>query len=247
MPSKSGTLGSCFVEVTDAIPQACVRRPGVPAGGSRGLRPGSHPKNDSFTTGGIAAFQDGFATGEIGAVRLTPTGPFPVQVTRVQFLFGGGVPGPDTITLRIWDDSAGTAAPGAPLFSEDYLVTASDTAFQEVDLSAAAIMVSGPFRVGITLHHEGVPSIARDNDGTPAGRNFILANGLGWVRDSTFFGIGGDWIIRAGVAADGPLFEDNFEAVNLLAWSSASTDGGDLNVAGGGRPGGHGLRPAVRS
>ena len=112
-------------------------------------------KNDSFTTGGIAAFQDGFATGEIGAVRLTPTGPFPVQVTRVQFLFGGGVPGPDTITLRIWDDSAGTAAPGAPLFSRTTSSPRPTPPSRRSTCPPPRSWSSGPFRVGIDAPSRG--------------------------------------------------------------------------------------------
>jgi hypothetical protein len=186
-------------------------------------------QNDSFTSGGSAAFQGGFVAGEIGAVRLAPTGPFPVQVTKVQLLFGGAVTDA-TITLRIWDDTAGTLAPGTELFFGDYFLTASNTALQEIDLTAAAIMVSGPFRVGIQFQHDGAPSIARDADGiSAAGRNFIYAGA--WF-DSTTFGIGGDWIIRAAVQSDAPIFADGFESGDLLAWSSATTDGGDLNVSG---------------
>jgi hypothetical protein len=154
-------------------------------------------QNDSFMSGQIAGFQGGFVAGEIGASRLIPPGPFPMQITKVQFLFGG-LAGDRTIRLHIWDDAAGTSMPGIGLFVGDYLVTAANNALQEIDLVAEQIMVTGPFRVGIEFTHNGLPSIARDNDGIAAGRNFILAQGLGWF-DSTIFGLTGDWIIRAGV------------------------------------------------
>ena len=191
-------------------------------------------KNDGFVAGQAVGFQSAFRSGEIGASRFTPPGPFPQQITRVQLLYGGGVPGPDTITLRIWDDSAGTADPGTPLFSADYVLDASDTVMQEIDLGAAALMVSGPFRVGVQFQHDNVPSIARDTDGTNnPGSNFIYDLTTTQWYDSSTVGVAGDWVIRAGVNGDAPLFADDFESGDLLAWSSATTDGGDLSVTDG--------------
>lgn len=158
-------------------------------------------QNDSFVDGQPAGFQSGFVAGESGAVRLTPPGPFPMEITRVQFLFGGAA-GTRTVTLTIWDDSAGTAGPGAELYAGDYQITASDTALQEIDLSLEGVQVAGVFRVGIEFQHSGAPSIARDTDGINASRNFIYAQGLGWY-DATVFGVTGDWVIRAGVRPAG--------------------------------------------
>ena len=158
-------------------------------------------QNDAFVDGQSAGFQGGFAAGEIGAVRLTPPGPFPMDVTRVQLLFGGATT-TQTVTLRIWDDSAGTGTPGAELYHGDYQLTGSDTLLQELDLTGQGVQVTGPFRVGIEFQHGGAPSIARDNNGINAARNFIFAPGLGWF-DSAVFGLTGDWIIRAGVQPSG--------------------------------------------
>jgi hypothetical protein len=156
-------------------------------------------QNDSFVAGQSAGFQGGFTAGEMGAVRLVPTGPFPLNVTRVQLLFGGATT-TQVVTLHIWDDSAGAAAPGIELYANDYTLTGADTALQEIDLTGAGVQVSGAFRVGIEFQHSGTPSIARDNDGIAAGRNFVNAVGLGWL-DSAALGLTGDWIIRAGVTA----------------------------------------------
>jgi hypothetical protein len=191
-------------------------------------------QNDSFV-GGVVGFQDGFAVSEIGAVRLTPPGPFPMALTKVQFLFGGDI-GTQTITLHIWDDSAGTTDPGTPLFSNDYIVDPSDSEMQEIDLSGAALSVSGPFRVGIQFQNAGLPSIARDTDGVSApGRNFICAvlvpgDPCQWFSASDFL-VNGDWIIRAGVSTGSTLFADGFESGAMTAWSSAQTAGGDLTVS----------------
>jgi len=155
-------------------------------------------KNDGFVDGQAVGFQGGFITGEIGASRLVPTGTGPWTVNRVQLLFGGAI-GIQTITLHIWADGAGTTNPGTELFLGDYQLVASNEALQEIDLILEEIQVTGPFRVGIEFQHDGLPSIARDGDGTiNASRNFILASGFGWVQ-SSLFGLTGDWIIRAGV------------------------------------------------
>jgi hypothetical protein len=153
--------------------------------------------NDSYEPGGSAGFQQGFVAGEIAAVRLVPPGS-PLQVRSVRFLFGGAA-GERNVVLSVWEDAAQTTAPGAELFSDTFAVTPSDDVLQEIDLTGEQITVSGPFRVGIGLTASGTPSVARDTDGTiAAARNFVLAEGLGW-RTSSFFGVTGDWVIRARV------------------------------------------------
>ena len=62
---------------------------------------------DGYTSGQNAGFQAGFVAGEVGAVRLTPPGPFPMKVKEVTLLFGGAT-GQVQIMLRIYDDAAGT-------------------------------------------------------------------------------------------------------------------------------------------
>jgi hypothetical protein len=62
--------------------------------------------------------------------------------------------------------------------------------------------VSGPFRVGIELQHAGLPSVARDGDGTvAAGRNFVRDGAAGWVEASSL-GVLGDWVLRAVIGPD---------------------------------------------
>lgn len=155
-------------------------------------------KNDGFVDGQPVGFQGGFVVGEMAGSRLTPAGPFPMQVTRVQFLFGGAS-GTRTVTLHVWNDTGGGSTPGTEIFSNDYSVTASDVAMQEIDLSGDGVFVNGTFRVGIEFQHSGYPSVARDGDGNiQAARNFIYASMGAWF-DSQLFGLSGDWIIRAGV------------------------------------------------
>ncbi len=152
-------------------------------------------QNDGFD-GGSAAFQSGFVEGEIAASVFDPPGPFPMPLTEILFLFGNTA-AQSIIVLHIWDDAAGTANPGAELYNEAFQVTGSASAFTSIDLSAANVQVNGPFRVGIEFTANGLPSVARDTDGTiDATKNFIRALGFGWIQ-SNLLGLTGDWIIRA--------------------------------------------------
>lgn len=164
-------------------------------------------RNDGFETGQPVNFQAGFLEGEIGAVRLTPTQACPCSVENVLLLFGGSA---DTvpIVLHIWDDADGNLDPGPLLYLDSFSLTASNSALQLIDLSAANVVVSGPFRVGVEFTHAGLPSIASDADGSIAvDENFILADlsplGFFWFRSSDF-ALTGDWVIRATIDVPEP-------------------------------------------
>lgn len=161
-------------------------------------------QNDGFVDGQPVGFQGGFVADEIAASRFLPTGTGPWQLKRVQFLLGGST-STVTVTLRVYNDAAGTTNPGTEIFSGDYLINGSDVAMQEVDLTAENVSVSGQFRVGIQFQHSGLPSVARDGDGTiTASRNFIYTPSVpGWFQ-SSLFGLTGDWVIRAVVQPSTP-------------------------------------------
>jgi hypothetical protein len=158
-------------------------------------------QNDTFVSGGNAAFQGGFAAGEIAASRFVPPGPFPMPLKEVLFLFGGST-AQRTIVLHVWNDG-GAVDPGTEIYSNAYQVTGSDVAFQQIDLSGENVTVSGPFRVGIEMTASGYPSVARDVDGTiDPTANFIQAQVSSfyfWFR-SQDLGLTGDWILRAVVS-----------------------------------------------
>ena len=151
--------------------------------------------------GNRSAFREASSPGRWPDRASCRSGPPPWRVNRVQFLFGGAT-STRTITLRIYDDTAGTATPGAPLFSGDFDVTGSNTMMQEIVLIGDDVQVPGQFRVAIEFQHSGVPSVARDGDGNiQVTRNFIYSPSIpGWFQ-SNLFGLTGDWIIRAGVEA----------------------------------------------
>lgn len=150
---------------------------------------------DGFNGSG-ASFQAGFVAGEEAAVTLGPVDRA-FRVTSVQFLYGGA-PGVRTVTVRVFADT-GAAAPGTIVHSADYQVTASDDAFQEVDLTGASVTLpAGRVRVAIRFQDAGLPAVARDGDGSiTGGRNWIFTAGE-WL-DSASLGLTGDWIIRAKV------------------------------------------------
>jgi hypothetical protein len=164
-------------------------------------------KNDGFESGGVAGFQGGFVAGEIGASRFVAP-EAGRQLLRVHLLFGGGSTATRTVTLKVWDDSAGELAPGTELFSGDYQLTGSDSAMHELVLPGQTV-VPAQFRVGVEFQHAGAPSIARDADNTiDAAKNYIFASGgLGWQRSATF-GVTGDWVIRAIVSAGDGMVPD---------------------------------------
>jgi len=153
--------------------------------------------NDTFTSGGTAAFSGGFVFGEAGASRFVAPAAGR-QVLKVHLLFGGGSTAAQTVTLKVWDDSAGTDAPGTELFTGDFPLTGSDTAIQELDVSGAStVIVPQQFRVGIVFQHSGAPSIARDTmPPIMVDKNYIMGQGVGWAKAQTF-GVNGNWIIRA--------------------------------------------------
>ncbi|MCE9573207.1 MAG: hypothetical protein K8W52_08625 [Deltaproteobacteria bacterium] len=158
-------------------------------------------RNDGFDNGGQVGVEAGFAAGEEAAARLVaPSAGRTLQ--KVTLLFGGSAAQQD-VTLHVYDDTAGTDTPGSELFTGDFTLTGSDTALNEIDLTGMNVTVPAQFRISIGFQHAGVPSIARDDDGSiDATKNFIKANGIGWVKSSTL-GLTGDWILRATVSDAG--------------------------------------------
>lgn len=154
-------------------------------------------QNDDFTPGGSVTFSSGFAAGEAAAVRLGPQ-PAAFTIRTVRFLFGGATTA-HTVTLTIYQDP-GNNDPGTPLYTGDYLVTGSDAAFQEIDLSGehVAVAANTTVRIALFVPHTGVPGIGYDAARTAA-RNLLYVIPGGWVTAESLM-IGGDFVIRAVIA-----------------------------------------------
>ncbi len=170
-------------------------------------------QNDGWLDNTAAGFQGGFVSGEIGAVSFVPDAQdLPVRLQKIKFLFGGDNEGATyAARIKVWAETTeGAASPGPLVFDEEFEITSSTQAFNEVDFSSSNLTFEGPFRVGIEAGHNGFPNIARDNDGnTFPGRNWIFEVNLGWARSLDFL-VQGDWIIRAEViAAGGPVDPNN--------------------------------------
>jgi MYXO-CTERM domain-containing protein len=193
-------------------------------------------QNDGWTDGGAVYCQAGFAAGEAGAATLGPVAAT-FTIKKIRFLFCGDTL-TRTVTLRIYLDS-GNPIPGTEIHSADYQVTGSDDALQEMDLSGENVVVpgGGSIRVSLQFQHSGLPSISRDDDGITAGRNWINAQGMGWVA-SNDMGLTGDWVIRAivdvqqvdepdaGVAPDGTA--QDADAGGDIGGDTGVDAGGDL-------------------
>lgn len=150
-------------------------------------------KSDGYVSGSVS-FQGGFLTGDAGATVLGPASSAST-LKSVLFLYGGAA-ATDSITLTVYAD-AGNDAPGSVLYSHDYLLTASDAAFQQIDLTAQHIAVDAghSIRVAVFFKHDGLPSLPLDGDGIVVGKSYIYTTG-GWIKNATA-GVNDDWVIRA--------------------------------------------------
>lgn len=184
---------------------------------------------DGFESGQSVGFQAGFVAGEMGAVRLTPPTNDTYRVDAITLLFG---PSPESrnVTVRIYEDSAYSGdfdPPGTQLFTGNYTLLGSANQLSVIDVSQAGIQVDGTFRVAIQFNHDGDPAIARDDDGTvDSTRNFIFAEGFGWVT-SSFLGVAGDWVIRARVRNLGGGEEDAGPPVDAGPADAGLADAGN--------------------
>lgn len=156
-------------------------------------------KNDSFAEGAQVAFQGGFVSGEIGASQFVAP-EAGRQLLKVQLLFGTD-PSTHTVTLIVYDDTAGETIPGDVLYRGDFALTGSASAIHELPVTDMVVTLPQKFRIGIQFLHDNAPSIAADTDGQ-TGSNFIFALSPDrWVT-SAAAGVGGDWVIRAVVSGE---------------------------------------------
>lgn len=176
-----------------------------------GLVLGSSPasadtyQNDGFEDNAQVGFQGGFIVGEMAGACFDP-GPdaYPLQLTAIRLLFGGAALGSDLATnFRVFESGGNGTPPGDLMhFAEDIELISANDAMSELDITGIGLTVNSAFCVAVEFQHAGLPSVARDSDGTVnAGNNWIYAldplSGapIGWVQ-SNLLGLEGDWIMR---------------------------------------------------
>src|SRR5262245_42900528 len=106
-------------------------------------------KNDGFKSGDPAGFQAGFAANEAAASRFVAPDAGR-SLTRIQLLYGPDSSTPHMITLKAWDDSAGSDTPGVELYTADFTLMGSSSALAELT-PAVTVAMPAQFRIGIVF------------------------------------------------------------------------------------------------
>jgi hypothetical protein len=130
---------------------------------------------------------------------------YPIQLTAIRLIFGGALLG-STIpaNFRVFGGGGNGSPPSNLLhFAEDIELIPANDAMSELDITGVGLTINSPFCVAIEFQRNGLPSVARDDDGTiDAGNNWLYAidpstgTPIGWVQSSAA-GLEGDWIMRA--------------------------------------------------
>jgi hypothetical protein len=130
--------------------------------------------------------------------------PFDIVGARVAIGGGGDVV---TFSAAVWTvDNQGT--PDTELATTTFDVDGAIMDLTDVDLSGLGLATidGGDFAI-VMCHteHMGSPSIAIDADGSvDAARNWVFQQAMGvWVPSPEFFGIDGDFILRAIIQPQG--------------------------------------------
>lgn len=159
-------------------------------------------QNDSWTPADALTWQMWPNTNDCWAsvFQASPM-QYPLAIVGAVAAIGNG-DGVHTFEVAVWEvDNQGM--PTNELGTRTIDIDGTTTALTEIDLSGLGLPVvnnNGEFAV-VMCHteHMGFPSIAVDADGTvDAGRNWVYQQAMGqWVPAPDFFGIDGDFILRA--------------------------------------------------
>lgn len=160
-------------------------------------------RNDSWTPTDALVWQSWPGPDDCWASVFSPdNAQYPFDVVGAVAAIGGGG-GTETFSVGVWEvDNQGM--PTAEIDSTTFQVDGGTMALTEVDLGGLAVptftMMNQDFAL-VMCHtdHMGAPSIAIDADGTvDASHNWVYQQVMGsWVQSPDFFGIDGDFILRA--------------------------------------------------
>jgi hypothetical protein len=159
-------------------------------------------QNDSWTPADALVWQDWPGVGDCWASVFAADqsqAPFAIVGAIAAIGNGGGV---QTLEVAVWEvDNQGM--PTAELGGRTFEVDGGTTSLTEIDLSGLGLdPIGGNDEFALVMchtEHMGAPSIAIDADGTvDASRNWVFQQAMGeWVPSPEFFGIDGDFILRA--------------------------------------------------
>jgi hypothetical protein len=206
-PASSGAATDTSADSTGQPPgtssgMATTGEPGESSGDSGQPLDGDVLQNDSWTPADSLVWQTWPNTTDCWAsVFAADAAQYPFDIVGAIVAIGNGA-GVFTFEVAVWEvDNMGM--PTAELASRTIDIDGGTSSLTEIDLSGlglAPIMGNDEFAL-VMCHteHMGPPSIAIDADGTvDAGRNWVYQQAMGeWVPSPDFFGIDGDFILRA--------------------------------------------------
>ncbi len=160
-------------------------------------------QNDSWTTTDSLEWQTWPGMNDCWAsVFEADPGQYPFDLVGARVAVGGG-DGIHTYQVGVWEVS-NQGQPTVELGGRTIDIDGAVNDFTEVDLSGLGLPAfEGNDEFALVMchtDHMGAPSIAVDADGDVDGsRNWVraAASGVDWVQSPDFFGIGGDFILRA--------------------------------------------------
>lgn len=129
----------------------------------------------------------------------------PFEVVAAEVAIGGDA-SVATFDIAVWSVD-GDGAPDESQGAAQVEVEGEAASIPQIDLESILglpTFEAGAFAIVMChVDHMGAPSIGTDNDGDVDGtRNWVLQSAMGqWVPAPDFFGISGDFILRAGVRA----------------------------------------------
>jgi len=174
------------------------------SGTTGGALPGVTLVNDGWAPGETANFMGGFVATECWASTFVPEpDDYPFEVDSTRMIVGGEKRTRDQMfTVGLWTVDKNNM-PQTELSSATVVLTGQPADIDVVNFPIAGIespvFTEGNFAlVGCLAKHDNLPAIAADVDGQidHPDRNWIRIESGEWMQ-STAFGVGGDWIMRA--------------------------------------------------
>lgn len=206
-PASSGGATDTSADATGPSPETSsgpttTGEPGESSSDTGQPLAGDVLQNDAWTPADALEWQSWANISDCWAsVFAADPSQYPFEIVGALVAVGNG-DGVHTFEIGVWEvDNQGM--PTAALGNRTVDIDGGTTSLTEIELSGLGVP---PFAMNdefalVMCHtdHMGPPSIAIDADGTvDAGRNWVFQQAMGeWVPSPDFFGIDGDFILRA--------------------------------------------------